>query len=128
MATDMTTGRKDSHVGKIWAQYWITCGLCDASMPLPADAQRDTARGYARDAGWGQKSPHSWLCPTCLTNPRPRQIAPMNSRHARILAEKRAGVTHKEIAEREMISVARVGQIIKQAKVHESLLSLLGGD
>jgi hypothetical protein len=51
--------------GRIIAQYWLTCGLCDIDGEEVIGDTRARRAAHARQLGWVYTKKYGWLCPTC---------------------------------------------------------------
>jgi hypothetical protein len=61
----------DAHIvdrGRIIAQYWLTCGLCDIDGEEVIGDTHARRAAHARQLGWVYTKKYGWLCPTCTTN------------------------------------------------------------
>ena len=61
---DVDESPEEQRKGRIFAEFWIMCGVCGRAAPLDVPKRRF---GAQRAAAWGWKHTQvdGWVCPAC---------------------------------------------------------------
>jgi hypothetical protein len=63
-SADDASAPEELRKGRIFAEFWIMCGVCGRAAPLEVPKRRF---GAPRAAAWGWKHTQTdgWVCPAC---------------------------------------------------------------